>query len=77
VAQKKQAEIAMKNAEMFLKAGGYAFIMIKARSVDVTAKPREVYKAQIKKLEEMFKIEAVRELEPFHKDHAAVIAKIT
>ncbi len=76
VAQRRQAEIAIKNAEMFLKAGGYAFIMIKARSIDVTAEPREVYKSQIKKLEEMFDIEAVRELEPFHKDHAAVIAKI-
>ncbi len=76
VAQRRQAEIAMKNAEMFLKAGGYAFIMIKARSIDVTAEPREVYKSQIKKLEEMFDIEAIRELEPFHKDHAAVIAKI-
>jgi fibrillarin-like pre-rRNA processing protein len=76
VAQRQQAEIAMKNAEMFLKAGGYVFIMIKARSIDVTAEPREVYKSQIKKLEEMFNIEAVRELEPFHKDHAAVIAKM-
>jgi fibrillarin-like pre-rRNA processing protein len=76
VAQRQQAEIAMKNAEMFLKAGGYVFIMIKARSIDVTAEPREVYKSQIKKLEEMFYIEAVRELEPFHKDHAAVIAKM-
>jgi fibrillarin-like pre-rRNA processing protein len=76
VAQRQQAEIAMKNAEMFLKAGGHAFIMIKARSIDVTADPREIYKFQIKKLEEMFDIEAVRELEPFHKDHAAVIAKI-
>lgn len=76
VAQRQQAEIAMKNAEMFLKAGGYLVVMIKARSIDVTAEPREVYKSQIKKLEEMFNIEAVRELEPFHKDHAAVIAKM-
>jgi len=76
VAQPKQAEIAITNAEMFLRAGGYACIMIKARSIDVTAKPKAVYKREVKKLEELLDIKHVHELEPFYKAHAAVIARL-
>jgi fibrillarin-like pre-rRNA processing protein len=76
IAQPKQAEIAMTNAEMFLNSGGYACIMIKARSIDVTAKPKAVYKREVKKLEELLDIMCVHELEPFYKAHAAVIARL-
>ena len=76
IAQPKQAEIALTNAEMFLRTGGYACIMIKARSIDVTAKPKAVYKREVKKLEELLDIMCVHELEPFYKAHAAVIARL-
>ncbi|MGA7076895.1 MAG: fibrillarin-like rRNA/tRNA 2'-O-methyltransferase [Halobacteriota archaeon] len=76
IAQPKQAEIAIANAEMFLRTGGYACIMIKARSIDVTAKPKAVYKREVKKLEELLDIMCVHELEPFYKAHAAVIARL-
>src|SRR5450756_3154047 len=56
IAQPKQAEIAITNAEMFLRTGGYACIMIKARSIDVTAKPKAVYKGEVKKLGELLDI---------------------
>jgi len=77
IAQPRQAEIAVKNAELFLKPRGHACIIIKARSIDVTAKPKTVYKREVKKLEELFDIESVHELEPFYKAHAAVIARLT
>ena len=76
IAQPTQAEIALTNAEMFLRTGGYACIMIKARSIDVTAKPKAVYKREVKKLEELLDIMSVHELEPFYKAHAAVIARL-
>jgi len=76
IAQPRQAEIAITNAEMFLQTGGYACIMIKARSVDVTAKPKSVFKREIKKLEESLEIMCVHELDPFYKAHAAVIARL-
>ena len=76
IAQKKQAEIAITNAEMFLKNKGYACIFIKARSIDVTAKPKKVFRSQVKKLEEVFDIIRVHELGPFYKDHAAVVARL-
>jgi fibrillarin-like pre-rRNA processing protein len=76
IAQPKQAEIAITNAEMFLKTGGYACIMIKARSIDVTAKPKAVYKGEVKKLGELLDIIYIHELEPFYKAHAAVVARL-
>jgi fibrillarin-like pre-rRNA processing protein len=76
IAQPTQAEIALTNAEMFLRTGGYACIIIKARSIDVTAKPKAVYKREVKKLEELLDIMCVHELEPFYKAHAAVIARL-
>jgi fibrillarin-like pre-rRNA processing protein len=76
IAQPRQAEIAITNAEMFLRTGGYACIMIKARSIDVTAKPKAVYKREVKKLEELLDIMCVHELDPFYKAHAAVIAHL-
>jgi len=76
IAQPRQAEIALKNAELFLRPRGYACVMIKARSIDVAAKPTAVYKKEVKKLEELFEIEGFHELEPFYKAHAAVIARL-
>jgi len=76
IAQPNQAEIAITNAEIFLKTGGYACVMIKARSIDVTAKPKAVYKREVKKLKEQLDIMCVHELEPFYKAHAAVIARL-
>ncbi|MGZ4931548.1 MAG: fibrillarin-like rRNA/tRNA 2'-O-methyltransferase [Halobacteriota archaeon] len=77
IAQKNQADIAIVNAEMFLRSRGYACIFIKARSVDVTAKPKAVYRSQVKKLEETFDVMHVDDLAPYYKDHAVVIARLT
>jgi fibrillarin-like rRNA methylase len=47
-------------------------LMVKARNIDVAAKPREVFKKVKKKLEEKFKISQVVELKPYQKDHEAI-----
>ncbi|MDD1721152.1 MAG: fibrillarin-like rRNA/tRNA 2'-O-methyltransferase [Euryarchaeota archaeon] len=76
IAQKNQADIAIVNAEMFLRSHGYACIFIKARSIDVTAKPKAVYQSQVKKLKEIFDVMHVFDLSPYYKDHAAVITRL-
>jgi fibrillarin-like pre-rRNA processing protein len=50
-------------------------LAIKARSIDVTAEPSEVYRREIDTLDRRgFKIVDVVHLEPFDKDHAMVYA---
>jgi fibrillarin-like pre-rRNA processing protein len=75
IAQPEQASIVADNADMFLKDGGWLLLAIKARSIDVTAEPSEVYKREIDTLKNRgFEIVDVVHLEPFDKDHAMVYA---
>jgi len=76
VAQPNQASIVNINAKYFLKPEGYLYLAIKARSIDVTKEPDEVYKSEIKTLEKGgFKILDVVHLDPYDKDHAMVLAQ--
>jgi fibrillarin-like pre-rRNA processing protein len=75
VAQPDQADILIKNAEMFLKEGGVAMIAIKSQSIDVTKKPKDVFDMVLKKLETRFDVLEKFELEPFDKDHLFVVLK--
>ena len=76
IAQPEQAAIVVRNAKFFLEDNGYLLLAIKARSVDVTMEPSEVYKREIKTLQEGgFEIIDVVHLEPFDKDHAMVYAR--
>lgn len=74
VAQRNQAEIANLNVARYLKPGGTLVLMIKARSVDVTADPKEVAKAEVEGLEGVDLI-SVTDLRPYHQDHWAVVAR--
>lgn len=75
VAQPDQANIVADNAELYLKDQGYLLMAIKARSVDVTLEPSEVYKREIDTLKRRgFEIIDIVHLEPFDKDHAMVYA---
>lgn len=75
VAQPDQAGIAAKNAGWFLKRGGSVMLSIKSRSIDVVEKPQEVYRAQVKILEDSgLKVSQLIDLEPYEKDHAMALA---
>ncbi len=77
LAQKKQLEIFIANCDRFLKSGGHGLLAIKARSMDVTKHPKELFK-QIKKQIEQHKdytLSDYRELDPFEKDHAFFVVK--
>jgi len=79
VAQPNQAEIASRNAYRFLKSEGHLLLSIKARSIDTVANPKEVFKQEVKKLEQAFEskfeILTAKDLTPYHEDHLGVLAK--
>ncbi len=76
IAQPEQAAIVADNADYFLKDEGYLLLAIKARSIDVTKEPSEIYKREINTLKERgFEIVDVVHLEPYDRDHAMVYAR--
>ena len=75
VAQREQAEIAIRNSQMFLKKEGYLVLIIKSRSIDSAKNADEICINEVAKLRGLFKIEELLDLEPFHSDHLAVIAQ--
>lgn len=75
VAQRDQARIAVRNAELYLKKDGILVLIIKARSIDSTRDPGDVTQMEVKKLERIFKVKEMANLEPFHSDHFAVVAQ--
>ena len=74
IAQPDQTNIAIENCKLYLKSGGYLFLVIKTRSIDVVKDPKMVIKDEIKKLETLFEIKQTIDLHPYDKDHAMVIA---
>lgn len=75
IAQPNQVEILVANAEHYLKPQGSIIIAIKARSIDVSKKPKEIFDAEIQKLKKFFKISDVVYLEPYEKDHVLVVGE--
>jgi fibrillarin-like pre-rRNA processing protein len=76
ISQKDQAGIFLKNVETFLKQNWYGILMVKARSVDVTAEPKVIFKKVEGKLKEA-KLKVIQNipLSPHEKDHAAILVK--
>ncbi len=76
IAQPEQAKILADNADLFLKSGGWIMLAVKAQSIDVTKEPSEIYKREVRVLEDRgFIIENVVHLEPYDKAHAMIVAK--
>ena len=75
IAQKNQAEIFLKNCEMFLKKKAFALLAVKARSVDVTKKPKQVFNLVKRQISEKLKIIDYKELRPYQKDHCFFVCK--
>ena len=74
IAQPDQTDIAIENCKLYLKSGGYLFLVIKTRSIDVVKDPKGVIKDEMKKLDALFQIKQTIDLHPYDKDHAMVIA---
>ncbi len=75
IAQKNQAEIFLKNCKMFLKPGGFGLLALKARSVDVTRNPKDVFRQVRSMLEREMTVVDYKELAPFEIDHAMFVCK--
>ncbi len=75
IAQRDQVTIFLKNCETFLKKGGYGLLFIKSRSIDVTKRPKDIYKDIKARLEKIITIIDFKDLDPIEKDHAMFIVK--
>lgn len=80
IAQREQVTIFLKNCDRFLKQGGYGLLALKARSIDVTKRPQDIFKQVRKEFEHgdvsaRYVIIDYRDLHPFEKDHAFFVVK--
>ncbi len=76
VAQPNQTEIFMDNMRMYLKDECQGMIMIKARSIDVSRKPRKIFREEASKLKEHgFRVVDKVDLEPYEKDHRCLVCE--
>ena len=74
ISQRNQSEIFIGNTEKYLKEKGLGILMVKARSIDVSLKPKKAYEMVSQKLKENnLKIINQVNLSPYEKDHAAII----
>ncbi|RAP52056.1 MAG: fibrillarin [Methanosphaera sp. rholeuAM270] len=76
VAQATQTRLFLDNFKLFAKEDATGILMIKARSIDVTMKPNDVFKQEKKHLKEggLKVIEEIK-LDPYEKDHIAFVCK--
>ena len=78
VAQPNQTEILLKNADWFLKPDGYIIYAIKARAIDTTEAPSEVFREETRDLEAGgFTVMDRINISPFSADHLMVFARYT
>ncbi len=75
IAQKDQVGIFLNNCKFFLKTGGFGLLAVKARSVDVSKKPKQIFMEVRERLEKEITIVDYKDLEPFEKDHCIFICK--
>ncbi|MEM2109498.1 MAG: fibrillarin-like rRNA/tRNA 2'-O-methyltransferase [Candidatus Odinarchaeota archaeon] len=77
VAQPDQSKILVDNARLYLKPAGNIMITIKARSIDVTKPPAEIFKGEIEFLEKNgFLIKQKLRLEPYTSDHIFILGSL-
>jgi fibrillarin-like pre-rRNA processing protein len=73
IAQRNQVEIFLKNLK-FMKEGGTAYLMVKARSVDVSMDPKAVYESVKHDLKRArLKVVESKDIAPYEKDHMAIV----
>ena len=76
VSQPEETEIAIRNANQFLKQGGYLLLSVKSQSIDVTKQPQQVYEEEKEKLKKAgFSIIDLVDLEPYEQKHAMILAR--
>jgi fibrillarin-like pre-rRNA processing protein len=76
VSQRDQGGIFIENVNHFLKSQDFGILIVKARSIDVTAKPRDIFNRVEKELRSggLEVLESIP-LKPYEKDHAALVVR--
>ncbi|MFH1400206.1 MAG: fibrillarin-like rRNA/tRNA 2'-O-methyltransferase [Nanoarchaeota archaeon] len=74
IAQRDQVGIFLKNLR-FVKKGGFGFLAVKSKSIDVARRPKDIYREVRVRLEAAATVVDFKELDPFEKDHAAFVVK--
>ncbi|MDI9436708.1 MAG: fibrillarin-like rRNA/tRNA 2'-O-methyltransferase [Euryarchaeota archaeon] len=78
VAQPRQTELFMDNMRRFMKEDGLGLMAIKARSIDVTQRPKKVFRQEESKLKAAgFRVVEKVDLEPYEKDHRVVVCEFS
>lgn len=77
VAQPDEVDIALMNADAFLRKNGFLVIALKASSVDSTRKASEIFKKEETKIEETgrYKIEETVDIEPYAMMHELIVSR--
>ena len=76
IAQPNETEIAIANANEFLKKKGILYIAIKSQSIEVTKAPKIIYQEEKVKLEKAgFTVIELIDLEPYEEKHAMIVAR--
>ncbi len=75
VSQRNQADIFIRNCSLFLKKGGYGLLAVKAKSIDIKRKSKDIFVEIRTQLEKIFTVIDYRILEPYEKDHCMIIIK--
>lgn len=75
VASPDQVAIIIRNAQKFLKHGGWIIIAIKSQSINVVKPPKQVYAECLEELEKHFEVLDKVELDPYERDHLFVVLR--
>ncbi|MCK5560019.1 MAG: fibrillarin-like rRNA/tRNA 2'-O-methyltransferase [Thermoplasmata archaeon] len=76
ISQRDQVNIILKNLRLCLKDNGYGILMVKARSIDITAAPSSIFQTvkQELKRNNLKVLESIN-LNPYAKDHMGLVIK--
>ena len=75
ISARNQAEILLLNSEIFLKKGGLAYFIIKSQSIDISKRPKDVYKEELAQFEGKFELVESISLEPYDSMHLFAVLK--
>ncbi|MEA3457121.1 MAG: fibrillarin-like rRNA/tRNA 2'-O-methyltransferase [Candidatus Thermoplasmatota archaeon] len=77
ISQRNQSEIFINNVNRYLKKNGQGIIMVKARSIDVSIKPKKIYELITGELKKhKLTIVDIIDISHYEKDHAAIVISV-
>lgn len=75
ISQRDQLDIFERNVDMFLKKGGIGVIAIKARSIDSTKEPDDIFKKSADYLSTKYDVLEQVNIGSFEKDHMLIVIR--